>query len=146
MGLQINAEEMTLSLTRKTDSYNSTILGGLLLIKIFSVKFDKVNWLTFVIGSSNNITIDNITLSNGRKIQQEKSQIIIQIGASTKGWGAHFNGVSMGRKWWKKEQGQHINVLELMAVKFAILAFTKSPSNLTKFIPRWTTKLPHRIS
>ena len=51
---------MTLSLTTETDSYNSTMLGGLLLIKIFSVKFDKVNWPTFVIGSSNNITIDII--------------------------------------------------------------------------------------
>ena len=60
MGLQMNAEEMTLSLTRETDSYNSTMLGGLLLIKIFSVKFDKINWPTFVIGSSNNIKIDII--------------------------------------------------------------------------------------
>ena len=42
----------------------------------------------------------------------------IQTDVSTKGWGAHFKGISTGGKWSKKEQGHHINVLELMAVKF----------------------------
>ena len=34
------------------------------------------------------------------------------------------------RKWLKKEQGHHINVLELMGVKFAILTFTKKSLKL----------------
>ena len=55
----------------------------------------------------------------------------IQTVASTKGWEAHCKGVSTGWKWSKKEQGYYINVLGLMAVKFAILIFKKNLSNLT---------------
>ena len=58
----------------------------------------------------------------------------IQIVASTKGWEAHCKGVSTGGKWSKKEQGYYINVLGLMAVKFAILIFKKNLSNLTTHI------------
>ena len=52
LGLQINTEKMTVSLRRKTDSYNSTMSGGLLSNQNFSVKFNKVNWSTFVNGPS----------------------------------------------------------------------------------------------
>ena len=75
--------------------------------------------------------IENIRLSNGRKIQQEEPQMTIQTDGSTKGWEAHCNRISTEGKWSRKEQGRHINVLELMAVKFAILTFTKNLSNLT---------------
>ena len=40
--------------------------------------------------------IENIRLSNGRKIQQQEPQLTIQTDASTKGWGAHCNGISTG--------------------------------------------------
>ena len=151
LGLQINTREMTLSLSEEKQTHNSTMSGGLLSMKNFSVKFDKVfrfhqkgqlsslkrqgSYQGYVvIGNSARQELlwwtENITLCNGRKIQQEKSQMIIQTDASTKRWGAHCNGISIGRKWLKKEQGHQINVLELMAVKFAILTFTKSPSNL----------------
>ena len=42
----------TVSLRRKTDSYNSTMSGGSLSIQNFSAKFDKVNCPTFVNGPS----------------------------------------------------------------------------------------------
>ena len=42
----------TVSLKRKTDSYNSTMSGGLISNQNFSVKFDKVNWPTLVGGPS----------------------------------------------------------------------------------------------
>ena len=38
--------------------------------------------------------IENIRLSNGRKMQQQEPPI--QTDASTKGWGAHCNGISTG--------------------------------------------------
>ena len=38
----------TVSLRRKTDSYNSAMPKGLLSTQNFSVKFDKINWPTFV--------------------------------------------------------------------------------------------------
>ena len=52
LGLQINREEMTLSLRREIDPYNSAMSGGLLSVKNFSVKFDKVYWPTFANGPS----------------------------------------------------------------------------------------------
>ena len=45
--------------------------------------------------------------------------------------GAYYKGVSTGEKWPKEEKHFHINVLELLALKFAILTFTKNLSHLT---------------
>ena len=45
--------------------------------------------------------------------------------------GVYFKGVSIGGKWSKEEKHFHINVLELLALKFAILTFTKNLSHLT---------------
>ena len=66
-------ENDTVSLKRKTDSYNSTMSGGLLSTQNFSVKFSKVNWPTFVNGP-NYITRENsISFSpTGANIKSEK--------------------------------------------------------------------------
>ena len=45
-------ENDSVSLKRKTYSYNSTMLVGLLSTHNFSVKFDKVNWPTLADGPS----------------------------------------------------------------------------------------------
>ena len=44
-------------------------------------------------------------------------------------WGAFCNGVSTGGKWSEKETNLHINVLESIAAKIAILTFTKGQSH-----------------
>ena len=46
--------------------------------------------------------------------------------------GAYCKGVSTGGKWSKEEKHFYINVLELLALKFAILTFTKNLSHLIK--------------
>ena len=64
----------TVSLRRKTDSYNSTMSGDLLSTQNFSVKFDKVNWSTFVNGPSYIARKNSISLSSaGANIKSEKS-------------------------------------------------------------------------
>ena len=45
--------------------------------------------------------------------------------------GAYCKGVSTGRKESKEEKHFHINFLELLASKFAILTFTKNLSHMT---------------
>ena len=40
--------------------------------------------------------MENIRLSNGRKSQQQEPQMTIQTDAFTKGWGAHYKGISTG--------------------------------------------------
>ena len=70
----------------------------------------------------------------------------IQTDASTNVLAAHYKGISTGSKWLKKEQGHHIDVLELMALKFAILTFTKNLSHLTIHIQMDNKVAPYRIS
>ena len=59
---------------------------------------------------------------------QSHGQVLIQTDASRKGWGAVCQGISTGRQWLKEEQLLHINVLELKAVKLALLTFNKQKS------------------
>ena len=44
---------------------------------------------------------------------------------------AYYKGVLTGGKWSKDEKHFHINVLELLALKLAILTFTNSLPDLT---------------
>ena len=44
--------------------------------------------------------------------------------ASKKGWGASCQGITTGGPWSKEEKNLHINILELKAMKLALLNFT----------------------
>ena len=48
--------------------------------------------------------------------------------ASKTGWGAVRKGTTTGETWSYQKKTKHINVLELIAVKLAILTFTKGKS------------------
>ena len=56
--------------------------------------------------------------------------MLIQTDASRKGWGAVCQGISSrgGGQWSKEKQLLHINVLELKAVKLALLTLNKEKS------------------
>ena len=69
--------------------------------------------------------IENLKYFNGRYLIQAKPQIVIQTDASLEGWEANCMGMETGSKWSVEERKLHINVLELLVVKNAILAFTK---------------------
>ena len=73
--------------------------------------------------------ISNLEHLNGKLcIQNHLDQMLIQTDASKKGWGAVCKGVRTGGLWSKEEQLLHVNVLELLAIKLALLTFTKSGS------------------
>ena len=73
--------------------------------------------------------IQNLKICNGRYLIHSHSQVLIQTDASRKGWGAVCQGMSTGEgKRSKEEQLLHINVLELKAVKLALLTFNKQKS------------------
>ena len=65
--------------------------------------------------------IKNLELSNGRVIIQPPSQVLMQADASKLGCGAVCQRIRTGGPWSKKEQEYHINLLELLAIKFALL-------------------------
>ena len=83
--------------------------------------------------------MESLKLCNRRKIQQREPHMIIQTDASTKGWGAYYKGVSTGGKWSKEEKHFHINVLELLALKFEILTFKNNLSHLTVHVDNKVT-------
>ena len=74
--------------------------------------------------------VENLRLNNGRSLRQKESNLVIQTDVPKSGWGAFCNGVSTQGKWSEKEENLHINVLELIAAKFAILTFTEGQSNI----------------
>ena len=89
--------------------------------------------------------MENWKICNGRKIQQRETHIIIQIDVSTRGRGhtaREFGilGERTGGEWSKKNNYFHINVLKLLALKFAIL-FSKRICQTWPFMIKWKTKL-----
>ena len=69
--------------------------------------------------------INNLELCNDRLNIQSQSQVLIETDASKKVWGTVCRGIRTVGQWFKIEQGLHINQLELLAIKFAILIFAK---------------------
>ncbi|XP_057296294.1 uncharacterized protein LOC130625258 [Hydractinia symbiolongicarpus] len=69
--------------------------------------------------------VNNLKLYNGRSLMQPQAQSLLQTDASLKGWGAVCQGTRTGGMWSQTEQILHINVLELLAIKLALLSFHK---------------------
>ena len=74
---------------------------------------------------------ENLLFQNGKPLKIAIPQFIIQTYASKKGWGAVCQGTTTGGTWSYQERTKHINLLELIAVKFAILTFTRGKSVTT---------------
>ena len=68
--------------------------------------------------------VQNLELSNGRSLVSIPAQLIISSDASMTGWGAFCQNQSAVGPWSIIERKCHINVLELRAVKLAIMIFT----------------------
>ncbi|MEL7079321.1 MAG: reverse transcriptase domain-containing protein [Cyanobacteria bacterium J06582_2] len=60
-------------------------------------------------------------LLKGRSLREEEVQIYLYSDASTEGWGATVDNMKISGCWSQQEKEQHINVLELKAVKLALL-------------------------
>jgi hypothetical protein len=63
---------------------------------------------------------------NGRSLIRSVPDLIITTDASKKGWGAVCGGVTTQGLWSAQESVEHINVLELKAVLFAVKGYVKS--------------------
>ena len=69
--------------------------------------------------------IQNLQIFNGRYLIQPQNFLTMRTNASKKGWGAVCQGIPAGGGWNLQEQQLHINVLEMKAVKLALLAYHK---------------------
>ena len=65
------------------------------------------------------------TLIKEKTLINSQPQITISVDASLEGWGAYCPGQKTGGPWTSQEKKDHINVLELRAVKYAILTFSR---------------------
>jgi len=74
---------------------------------------------------------ENIAEQNGKDIRPEKISVsYLETDASNSGWGAKLNGKTTGGLWLESESTQHINILELRPVKFALQNLCQNLSNI----------------
>ena len=66
-------------------------------------------------------------LLQGIPLEPPEVDVKIFMDASTAGWGAHLDGHTVQGAWTVQESSLHINVLEMRAVKLALLQFDVSP-------------------
>ncbi len=64
-----------------------------------------------------------------RHIDQSTPDITIQTDSSTLGWGLVFQQTQVGGRWTTEEKLNHINVLEMMAIFFALKALSSQIVN-----------------
>ena len=84
--------------------------------------------------------VQNLKLCNGRALIQPPAKLLIQTGASTKGWGLHsMESISTGVILSAQEMKNHINVSELLAIKLAIKVFLKTLKH--KVIHLWVDNM-----
>ena len=74
--------------------------------------------------------IDNVRLVNGNPIRHEEKTKYIQTDASLQGWGAVFGKNKTQGRWNSDESVQHINVLELKAIYFALKSLCEDQSQI----------------
>ena len=86
--------------------------------------------------------MDNISLS-GKHICYSSPDFELFVDASELGWGAHANNVETGGRWTFQESQDHINVLELRAIYFALKSFCKQSNLHVKVFTDNTTALAY---
>ena len=64
-----------------------------------------------------------MNLMKGVPLESPPVEIRLFTDASTKGWGAHLDGQNVQGSWTVQESALHINLLEMRAVKQALVAF-----------------------
>jgi len=102
--------------------------------KILALKVNKGDYGAFMTISDKMKSelrwwIDNLP-SQDRKISHGLPDLSITTDASTVGWGAVCQETNVGGRWNDTESGQHINVLELLAVSHAVKSFCADKSDI----------------
>ena len=66
--------------------------------------------------------IDNIKNKNGKWIRFPKKWHVLETDASNASWGANLRGIHTSGRWSQVDSLLHIDVLELIAIKFDLLS------------------------
>lgn len=71
----------------------------------------------------------HVRIKNGKWIRDPKVDVYLETDASKAGWGANLNGKTTGGRWSETESVLHINILEIMAIKFAPQSLCQNMEN-----------------
>lgn len=72
---------------------------------------------------------NNIKEKKGKWIRYPRIDVYLETDACNAGWGANLKGVHTSGRWSENESPLHINVLEILAVKFALQSLCHKMSN-----------------
>ena len=134
-----NPQTSILELTRLIGLLRSTIQAVLparlncrfLQVQQISSLSENLSYLDKIVLNQNSKIelkwwVQNLELCNGRELIQPPAEVSIQTDASTKAWGDNVQWNLNGGMWSAQEMKNHINVLELLAIKLAIQTFSKT--------------------
>ena len=100
-------------------SNHSIETGGLISDKGRLEQFEKTKYLWWT---------ENLKMSNKREIGFQESHLVMQNNPSNKDWESYCSRISTEKMWSKEEKNFHINILQIITVKIAILTFMKGRS------------------
>lgn len=84
-------------------------------MKISQDSVEEINWW-----------VKNLDQLNGKYIRPQKVSSYIETDASLSGWGASFETQKTGGRWSVAESSNHINILEIKAVKYALFSLCQN--------------------
>ena len=80
---------------------------------------------------------------SGKNVYISDPDFDLYVDASEAGWGAHVGDTSTGGRWTFEESQDHINILELRAIYFALKSFCKQDFTHVKVLTDNTTALAY---
>ena len=107
---KFSKHDISLTSVRETNSYQTKI-------KLRQQSLAELKWWK-----------ESLLLQNGKPLKMGMPQLIIRKEASKTCWRAVCQRTTTRETWSYQEMTKHINVLELIAVKLAILTFTRRKS------------------
>ena len=98
--------------------------------KVQALAMENGNYDAKIILSEFSWWKNNKRIKNGKWIRDPKIDIYIETDASKAGWGANLDGTTTGGRWSVAESVFHINILEIMAIKFALQSLCQNLRNI----------------
>lgn len=74
--------------------------------------------------------MNNIKENNGKWIRFPKIDMYLETDASNAGWGASLNGIKTSGRWSEAEASLHINIMVILAIKFALMSLCHHLENV----------------
>ena len=126
---------------RKNDTKHAAVLSGALYYRAFQQLKNRILWRSRqnysavgIIDKESKADLNwwssHLLENNGRLLITPPVKLVMELDASTQGWGAYCQGMRVGGPWQRREKVQHINSLELKAAFLTLRTFTTMKTNI----------------